>query len=87
MFITSQGVLYLTKEYTNRLTPLHTSVKRKKRESSLFNKRHISHGKPSRTKTPLTAAIKLPLGPNGVTGSAAFAAFAADPSKRPATAP
>jgi len=36
---------------------------------------------------PRTAAIKLPLGPNGITGSPAFAAFAADPTKRPVTAP
>jgi hypothetical protein len=33
---------------------------------------------------PKTAALKLPLGPHGATGSAAFAAFA---TQRPATAP
>jgi len=37
---------------------------------------------------PKTAAIKLPLGPNGTAGSAAFAAFAAsEAAKRPQTAP
>ena len=42
------------------------------------------YGKPG----PKTAAIKLPLGPNGSAGSAAFAAFAAsEAAKRPQTAP
>ena len=35
---------------------------------------------------PRTAAIKLPLGPNGAAGSAAFAAFAAS-NGRPVSAP
>ena len=68
--------------YSRRPQSAHIQRSIDQRWKTLYDQRR--YNKPG----PRTAAIKLPLGPNGTAGSAAFAAFAAtEGAKRPQTAP